>query len=80
MTKSNKRISIKNNELRKLVFWAHIGTLYSQGGSHSKEIPKIIVKYMKKLNMNPYNFCMFKDPESNKLAYDVFIEWSNSQK
>ena len=72
----NKRVSISEKELHQLLFWSHCGTLYSFGGSYQKSIPSIIVKYAKKLNLKPDDFCMFNDPPQNKLAVDVLEEWN----
>jgi hypothetical protein len=75
-TKDNKRLSIKQGDLRKLVFWAHVGTGYAYGGSHAKTIPKIIVKEMKRLNLKPYHFSCFNNPpDKRKLSNDVLEEY-----
>lgn len=70
----------KNSELKMLVFWAHVGLGYSYSGSHADKMPKIIVKYMKKLGMTPSDFACFKSPlDSKKLSNDVLREY-NRQK
>ena len=78
--KTPKYLKIKSTELKQLVFWAHVGTGYAQGGSYSQTIPKIIVKEMKRLKLGPVNFSCFKSPlDKNKLSNAVLEEYLTLQ-
>ena len=80
MTKLENSITLSKSELKIILFWSHVGTLYGEGGSKSDKIPKLIVKYMKKLKLNPYDFCYFEQPDKNKIAEDVLKEWRKHRK
>ena len=83
-TKQSRRkstMNIDNKELRQLVFWAHVGTIYSKGGSFQKTIPHIITKYAKQLKMGPSNFCCFNEPiTENALSEEVLRVWKEYKK
>ena len=72
--KTPNYLTIKRTELKQLVFWAHAGTGYAQGGSYSQTIPKIIVKEMKRLKLNPVNFCCFRNPLDKKRLSNRVLE------
>ena len=74
--KTSNYLTIKRTELKQLVFWAHVGTGHAQSGSYSQTIPKIIVKEMKRLKLNPVNFSCFRNPlDKNKLSNRVLEEY-----
>ena len=74
---NEERITISKKDLKRLVFWSHVGLGYAKGGSYQKYMPSLIVSLMLRLKMKPRNFCCFFNPlENNVLSIDVRDEYT----